>query len=282
MTTQLEPLRLHVANRPASAGRGADSPVLVLGSGKGGTGTSTLAALLGVGIAGMGARVLLVDGSVGLGSLHLLLGVEGGPGWGVLRGGDVALDDLLVSVSETLTLLPGGVVEEVGSGGLSAAERQALFRRVASLYGRFDMVVVDGGSRLDSVLAACTPGIGRLLAVSTPDRVSMAATYALVKVLEGKLPGSPIEVLINRGEEAAADNLRAAVRRFLNRTIEKVGAVPDDECLRAGINAGMNVQDAAVGSPAEDAILKIGRQLLRDFSAGHSVRAGSLHLQRRS
>jgi flagellar biosynthesis protein FlhG len=279
MSSQLEPLRRQLAPRPYPSRRSEESGPVVFASGKGGTGTSTLAALFAVGVAAAGQRVLLVDGTTGLGSLHLYLGVQAGSGWSALKGGTAAAD-LLVPVTDTLTLLPGGDGEAVGDA-VSAVERQVLFRKVSALYTGYDLVVIDAGSRLDSVLAACAPVAGRMVAVSTPDRVSLASTYALVKVVGGKLPELPITVVVNRGDEDAAETLRGAVRRFLARSLDGVGAIPDDECLRAGINAGMDIQDAAVDSPAATAMLEVGTRFVRGLRAG-SAAGETLNLIRRS
>lgn len=279
MSAQLEPLRRQLAPRPYPSRRPEASGPLVFASGKGGTGTSTLAALLAVRVAANGLRVLLVDGNVELGSLQLYLGVESAKGWGALKIGATP-EDLLVEVTDTLTLLPGGTGAE-GVGGVSAAERQVLFRKVSSLYPAYDLVVVDAGSRLDSVLAACAPGAGRLLAVTTPDRVSLAATYALVKVAGERLPELPITVLANRGDGDAAESLRGAARRFLARSLDGMGVIPDDECLRAGINAGMDIQDAAVDSPAAAAMLEVGTRFVSGLRAG-SAAGETLHFSRRS
>src|SRR5690606_7067058 len=120
-----------------------------------------------------------------------------------------------------LDLLPGGGAEAAGSA-IAAGERQALFRRIASLYPAYDLVVVDGGSRLDAVLTACGPGATRLVAVTTPDRVSLAASYALVKVVSGRYPELPVTVLANRGDEGAAESIRSAAQHFLDRDLEGV------------------------------------------------------------
>lgn len=279
MSTQLEPLRRQLAPRPYPSRRGDEGGPIVFASGKGGTGTSTAAALLACGAAEAGFQVLLIDGAPGLGSLHLYLGVDAGQGWSALKSGTKP-QELLVRVTENLTLLPAGTAEDA-AGAVSPAERQALFRRVSSLFVGYDLVVIDGGSRLDAVLAACGAGASRLIAVSTPDRVSLAGTYALVKVLGTKLPDLPVSVLVNRGDEEAGENLRAAARRFLARSIELAGALPDDECLRAGINAGMNIQDAAADSPAAAAMLDAGTRFVRGLRAGSAADA-TLHLARRS
>lgn len=269
MSTQLEALRRHVAQRPSppatSPGRGS---VVVLGSGKGGVGTTTLSALLAISTAARGSRVLLVDADPVVGALALLLGAPRSPGIGALRGGETEAEELLVPLTDGLTLLPGGGAAE--EAGLSGAERQALLRRILPLLPRYDAVVIDGGSRLESVMAAGALGVGRVLAVCEPDRIAVAATYALMKALGDRLPGTPVEILINRTAAVLADQVaeevQGAARHFLRRTIGYCGAVPDDRCLRAGIQAGMSIQDAVTGSPAAQAIQEVGLKIFHQLS----------------
>ena len=74
MNQSLKSLRNYL-DRGGERTRWAPSPgVLVLGSGKGGIGTSTVSALLALAGVEDGRQVLLVDGNESVGSLHLLLG----------------------------------------------------------------------------------------------------------------------------------------------------------------------------------------------------------------
>jgi MinD-like ATPase involved in chromosome partitioning or flagellar assembly len=283
VSTQLESLRRYVAQQPTTPPRpptGGGARVVVVGSGKGGVGTSILAALLALGGAARGADTLLVDGDATFGSLHLLLGAEPGPGLAGLRGGAGTPEELLVHLSDRLHLLPAGETGET----IPTVERQALFRRVSGLYPRYDFVVVDGGSRLDSVLAACAAGAVRVLIASTVERIALTATYALAKVLADKNPGLPVELLLNRTEQKvadpAADEVRSALKHFLRRTIGYAGWIPDDECVRAALEAGMDLQDAAVGSPAAARLELVAANLLTQLTA--APRSERLHLPRRS
>jgi MinD-like ATPase involved in chromosome partitioning or flagellar assembly len=282
VSTQLEALRRYVAQHPAAPAPPAagGARVVVVGSGKGGVGTSILASLLALGVAGRGGRALLVDGDATLGSLHLLLGVEQGPGLDGLRRGAAGPDELIVHVTDSLDLIPAG---EPGAT-VSAVERQALFRRVSALYPTYDLVVVDGGSRLDSVLAACATGAVRVLAASTVERIALTATYALTKVLADRHPALPVELLLNRTEQKVADpaaeEVRGALKHFLRRSVGYAGWIPEDECLRAALEAGMDLKDAAVGSPAAARLEQIAASLLTQLTAGSP--SERLQLSRRS
>lgn len=267
MTSQLESLRRFVAQHPVPPVPSPAGGAVVVAGGKGGVGTSLCAALLALG-GSLGARVLLVDASAGFGTLSLLFDLDGGAGLAGLRGGGRAVEECVLPVTDTLSLLPAGSGDEP----LPAAERQALLRRVSSLYPRYDLVVLDAGARLDAVLAACTAGAARLLAVTTPERIALTATYALAKVAAERFPALQVELLVNRADideaRPAAEQLGAATRHFLRRAVAPAGVVPEDPSLRAAIDAGMHLCDAAVGSPAATTLEEISSTMLRTLSAG--------------
>jgi MinD-like ATPase involved in chromosome partitioning or flagellar assembly len=259
MTTSLDSLRAYLGSG-GQGSRWTPTPgVLVVGSGKGGVGTSTVSALLALVAAQEGRRVLLVDADEGLGSLHFLFGLQdSGPGIGALRGGDLSPADLVRPVTESLWLLPGGG-DAVGST-LSTAlgERRALLGRVADLFPFYELVIVDGGSHLASVQAACAAGAERLLALTAPDRVSMAATYALLKVTRERFPALPLEVLVNQGDGMGAEEvfqmMATAGRRFLGLKVGFGGSIPRDFALEKGIVAEGSVLDLPPSSPALNAL----------------------------
>ena len=74
---------------------------IVVTSGKGGVGKSTITATLGVAIAEAGAKVALVDADVGLNNLDLVLGIEGIVGYDVLdvEKGRCRLSEALVKAA---------------------------------------------------------------------------------------------------------------------------------------------------------------------------------------
>jgi flagellar biosynthesis protein FlhG len=286
MSEQGRLLRSRIGNRePGTAtGNGSRFPVprsrvVAVGSGKGGAGTSTLAALLAITMAEHGRRVLLVDAGERLGALHLLLGVEPARPLGALRGGNVEPEDLLVPVAPSLMLLPGEVAPAGAS--LSTAERRLLFRRVVSLYDRFDLVVVDAGATLDTMLTVCADGVTRFLAVTATDRLSIVATYALVKALHLKFPQVEIEIVANRHTDEGAlrtfDHLRLAASHFLDFPVFFAGAVPDDAPpdFAGALAAGMDVHEAATGSSAAVAVREIGERLLAALEVSPSHRSGA-------
>ena len=269
MTSSLDSLRAYLGSN-GHASRWAPTPgVLVVGSGKGGVGTSTISALLALVAAQDGRRVLLVDADEGLGSLHFLFGLsDTGPGIGSLRGGELTPADLVRPVTESLWLLPGGGGEVESTLSFGLGERRALLRRISDLYPFYDLVVVDGGSHMASVLAACSAGAERLLALTAPDRVSMAATYALLKVSRERFPSLPLEILVNQGDGVSAEEvfrlMSMAGRRFLGLNVAFGGAIPRDVSLETGAGADGSVLDLSPSSPALNALGVINGRLVSE------------------
>ncbi len=254
----------------AGSGRGIPRllpHVVVFGAGKGGVGTSTLVGLAGLHIARGGASVLLVDADENAGTQHLLFDLRPPvTGLGALRGGTVAPEELLVQVEPGLTILPGGGGTADTTLASAAAERRVLLRRVASLYDRFDIVLVDGGSRLDSVMAACAAGSGRLVAVASPHRIAEAATFALLKVARGRFDRLPTEVVVNRASEAEGREVHhvidAAASTFLEAGVEFSGTVPADPTLEQHVAGGGSLTDTPESTPAFAAAATISEILL--------------------
>jgi flagellar biosynthesis protein FlhG len=232
--------------------------VVVVGAGKGGIGTSTVAALLAFAGARDGRQVLLIDGDEGVGSLHLLLGMDDqGLGIGDLKGGELSPSDLLRKVQPSLWFLPGGGGGVDSTLATSLGERRALYQRVSTLYSDFDLVVLDGGSHLSSVLAACGVGAERFLALTTSDRVAMAATYALFKVIRDRFPSLPVEVLVNSQKDASSEDvflmMSSATTRFMGLELRSAGSIPEDPLLEDLSREGRPLTDLPTTAPSLEA-----------------------------
>lgn len=230
---------------------------LLVASGKGGVGTSVIASLAALTAAERGERTLLVDATEAGGTLHHLFGLRPAASLWMLTDHRSQPAELAVELDERLWLVPGGT-----SGPAVAPatdhERRAALSRLAYIFDNYDLVIIDGGNRLDTITAITDVADPTLLLVTSADRLALAANYALVKSVHARRAETPVAVVANRHGESAAqeacDYLAGACSHFLGRTVEVVGAIPDDPCLQAAIGAGMTVRDALEGSPAADAM----------------------------
>jgi flagellar biosynthesis protein FlhG len=252
--------RSPVGTSPASRTRSAPAPrptMLLVASGKGGVGTSMIAALAALAASARGERVLLVDASETGGGLHHLFGVRPSTGIWSLTNTRTPVDDALISITDRLTLIASGT----NGGGPAPAtdvERRTALARLARIYARFQLVIFDGGSRLDTVTAITELVDPALLLVTSADRLALAANYALVKTVHTRRPDALVSVISNRHADAVAADacefLIGACSHFLGRTLDVAGSVPDDPALLAAVASGVTVRDAANGSAAAESV----------------------------
>lgn len=154
-------------------------------SGKGGVGKTTLTAALGITLARMGKKVLLLDGDLGLCNLDLILGVSDRVRFNMY---DMALgkcfsDEVIVPVETNLDFMAGS----------SEYTWDTVFE------GAVDTVLEDMDGQYDYILLDCPAGLGRgityaethandAIIVQVPTRSSERDAHRLKKELPGKIP----------------------------------------------------------------------------------------------
>lgn len=236
MRDQAAMLRAAAAARDDAAPGGAGA--IVVGSGKGGVGKSTLAVLIAASLARAGHRTLLVDGAQNMGNLHILLGVRPARPLAAVHAGDARPEDLVVPAGPGLSLLPGDSGAE-SLYALGAVDRARLHHRLSTVFDAYDRVVVDGGPGIESVVRAAGIRASRLAVVTAPEPAALADAYALLKIVNLQLPAVPLEVMVNRvcaDEEGRAvfERLELAADRFLRRELAYLGCVHESATLRLG------------------------------------------------
>ncbi|HRX19701.1 MAG: P-loop NTPase [Gemmatimonadetes bacterium] len=266
MTDQARALR---AARPAGVAFPeplTEASALVIGSGKGGVGKSLVAVTLASSLAAAGRRVLLVDADFNLGTLHVLLGVRPAVQPEDLLEPEVDAESVIIPVAHNLWLMPAPSGAE-SVQRLGPHDRARFHRRVARLFPAYDAVVVDAAAGLDSALRVAAMQAARMVLVTTPEPTALTSAYALVKLVHGRLPLLPIDLLVNRTVDAAEGTLAAtrmqeACSRFLGRTLRYLGAIPEDTTMRAALGSPEGLVDPAVSGPAQAALRAIVERTL--------------------
>jgi flagellar biosynthesis protein FlhG len=232
MASQTDALRQFIAASGPRSQRDAKN-VVVVATGKGGAGSSTIAALIASASARSGRATLLIDASVSASSLSDVLGVTNTAGDGTTVH---QLAPQLHFIARPDVLDP------------STIERRSRLRRLASHHTSHRLVLIDAGASAEAVSSAIQAGAGRLLAVATTDRLGVAATFALVKYVAQQHPAVNAAILVNRADlssgNAAYGRIADGSDQFLERTAAFAGSMPDDEMLRASIEAGFSPNES--------------------------------------
>ena len=166
---------------------------IVITSGKGGVGKTTLTALLGICLAKKGERVVLIDADFHLNDLDLCLGVEGEGEYGLsdVAAGKCRVKQALIRHSEypSLYLLCGGKAEE-------AVTREHFRVAVAELEGEFDYVLVDCPAGIGEEFSIAASVADEAIVVVAPNLSSVRDADRVIQRLKG-LGIATLSLLIN-------------------------------------------------------------------------------------
>ena len=215
--------------------------IVAIGGGKGGVGKSLVAANVGIFLATLGKRVILVDGSFGAPNLHIFAGVPR-PARSLseaLAANGPALADICVSTHVPGVKLIGGVYDPPWMAEPGPAFVRLICEQLRALPA--DWVVVDLGPGLASPTLELflEADISMLVAVPDPTSIELMHRFvkaAFLKLLErrglahlvrgrgldeqpGEVEGgapSPLEIWLDAVEDRApeVDELRAAILGF--------------------------------------------------------------------
>lgn len=165
--------------------------ILATTSGKGGVGKSCVASVLGLTFARKGDNVLLVDMDEGLGSLDLMLGLEGSAVADLsdaLTSKDIS-DVAYATDTPNLSLIPAPKV----LGSVEGELFKSFVKRADEI---FDVVIFDFPAGLDFSLYSLMPVKTQFICVATPDPVCVRASSAVGLRLEEL--GLNSRLIINR------------------------------------------------------------------------------------
>lgn len=223
-----------------AACREAGLPTLVVASGKGGVGKTSLAVALAVALERLGVRVLLADMDLGLGNVGVLLGRRPRAGLRALLEG--------ARPKDLVTPGPGGVSLILGDGddaGLALAaprERRRLLRALRRAEGLADALVLDAGAGASDVVLDLLARADLGVVVTTPEPTSYSDAYALAKLLARRDPKAArrLRLLVNRATDegearAVAAGLSGIAERFLGQRLPALGWLPEDPAVARAV-----------------------------------------------
>ena len=237
-------------------------------SGKGGVGKTNLVVNVAVAAAGLGARVLVVDGDLGLANVDLLLGLTAPRNVSDVLSGECTLEEALLQGPRGIHLLPAAS----GRSDLTSLRPIGLSRLLVPLYRaahRYDLVLADLGAGVGASVIGLAAACDRAILVTTSEPTSLADAYATLKVLGGEAPTLPVGVLVNsvrdeiEGRDAHA-RLERVAQRFLHRSPPFLGCVPRDSRLAEAVQLQQAVVEAFPTAASSRGLIQLAARLLRE------------------
>ena len=216
-----------------------ESRVIVITSGKGGVGKTTAVANIGISVARLGYRVVLIDADIGLRNLDLLLGLENRVLYTAMEvlDGKCRLDQALIRDKrwKNLALLPISKNRQRYN-----VDRQGITALVKSLQELgYQYIVIDCPAGIDvGFINAITPA-DEAIVVTTPEITAIRDADRVTGLLEAnnifnvKLLLNRVRLeIIQRNDIMSVDD----VQEILG--IPLLGAVPEDNNVIVATNRG--------------------------------------------
>jgi septum site-determining protein MinD len=215
--------------------------IVVITSGKGGVGKTTVTANLGVCLSELGSKVLLIDADTGLRNLDLMLGLENRIVFNCFDflDGKCTIEQTLVRDKQTdgeLLLL--SLTKNRSERSVNEDEMKNI---ISKLNEKFDYILVDSPAGIDEGFRIATTAAEEALVVITPELASIRDADKVIGLLLAKGIGQEkIDLIINRvrPEMVQRNNMISVddIVDILSTNI--IGVIPEDKNIIISTNRG--------------------------------------------
>lgn len=205
---------------------------LTVCSGKGGTGKSTIAALLARTFAETDQRVALVDCDFGVGDVATMANLEIVDGSEDLLEGRRSVEETSRQVSPNLWLIG----TKHGSQFVSKGNESSIQSAFEALEHSFDIVIFDTAAAIDGLTLQLISRSDRSIVVTTPRVSAIADSYVQLKQATELIAPPRVSLIVNQsmseteGEQAMIKFIEM-VEKFLGLPIDPLVALPTDPQL---------------------------------------------------
>lgn len=204
--------------------------IITVLSGKGGVGKSTFCVNIALSLTEKGKKVLLVDGDAGLGSLDLLLGVDGMVvyNWLDIIEKRCDLNKARLFYNEMLQLLPSPIETDTVFSKETFCEMLELCKK------DYDFIFIDAPAGVGELTKMYLQCCDRTIVVTNADEVSArGALVAGNTAIDCGVKEKDLRLVINRFNiKAVKKGKRLNIDDMIDRTyIRLLGVVPEDKNL---------------------------------------------------
>ena len=230
---------------------------IMVTSGKGGTGKTSLTAGVASCLAALGHRVLCIDLDIGLRNLDIALGMT-----------DRAVMDFTDVMERRCSILTGAAEQPdirglflltapVRAEGLDAVRFRQIVREACDL---FDFVFLDSPAGLGEGFQLATAAADRVIVVSATEPAALRDAQRAVMELVTLIPEQ--HLVMNRVDPKLMRRLRTTIDEAMDTAgLPLLGVVPEDDSVTIAASAGLPL--VLLGEkPAAVAYLNIANRLL--------------------
>ena len=214
------------------------SEIIVVTSGKGGVGKTTVTANLGLGLAKLNKKVVVVDTDIGLRNLDVVLGLENRIVYNLIDviEGSCRMKQALIrdKQCDNLCLLPSAQTRDK-----TAITPEQMIKLTDDLAEEFDYILLDCPAGIEQGFKNAIAGANRAIVVTTPEVSAIRDADRIIGLLQAnEMPRVQLVInrlrmdMIRRGEMMSVEDVTEIL------AVELSGAIPDDEAVVIATNQG--------------------------------------------
>lgn len=214
------------------------SEIIVVTSGKGGVGKTTVTANLGLGLAKLNKKVVVVDTDIGLRNLDVVLGLENRIVYNLIDviEGSCRMKQALIrdKQCDNLCLLPSAQTRDK-----TAITPEQMIKLTDDLSEEFDYILLDCPAGIEQGFKNAIAGANRAIVVTTPEVSAIRDADRIIGLLQAnEMPRVQLVInrlrmdMIRRGEMMSVEDVTEIL------AVELLGAIPDDEAVVIATNQG--------------------------------------------
>lgn len=254
--------------------------VIVVSSGKGGVGKSTLALNLSLGLSTLGKNVILLDADLGMANIDIMLGLVPRYNLYHMIKGNKTLKDIIINGPAGLRIIPGGSgLNELAN--LSDEELNRILVEMGRLDGECDFMIVDTGAGISNNVIRFLLAADDVIILTTPEPTSLTDAYGIVKSVARDGFMGNIFLVVNRVSKESegvlvAQKFKLVGERFLDLDIKILGHILYDPQVEYGIRRQEALIQAFPRSIAAKNIMSMAEKLIDEDNAVLPVKAGGI------
>lgn len=238
---------------------------IVIASGKGGVGKTTLAVNLAVALCDLGLSCGLIDADLSLADAHMLFGHRPTGNLSEIIKNNVDPAQVLNRLPDGPWILPG-LNGDPGMASLSSSGRSKLLAAFSGLGHPMGVILLDVAAGAGPDITDFALWADELLIVVAPEPTSILDAYGLLKIYKNRGGKGPVSVVINRltpheSHPAIFGALRSTAQGFLGMDIDDLGAIPDDPHVSQAVTARRPLLRIKPQAPASRAIRAIAERI---------------------
>ena len=239
--------------------------VIAVTGGKGGVGKSNVSVNLSLALAEMQRRVILLDADLGLANIDVLLGIRAEKTIADVLSGECDLKDILIRGPGGVRIVPAASgVQEMAT--LNPQQHGAMIQAFSGLSDQLDVLVIDTAAGISDTVVSFVRAAQEVVVVVCDEPSSITDAYALIKLLNKEYGLVRFRVIANMVSTPKEGHnlfikLSGVCERFLDITMQYLGAIPFDENVRKAVQRQKAVLELAPRSKASLAYRQLANKI---------------------